>query len=50
LTDHQLRVLLIKRANKPAPDRWALPESVLKRDLDRNVDDAAVRALAIKCA
>jgi hypothetical protein len=50
LTDHQLRVLLIEQANKPAPDRWALSESVLKRDLGPNVDDPALRALAIKCA
>lgn len=48
LTDHQLRVLLIKRANNPTPGGWALPGSVLKADLDRNVDDTALRALASK--
>jgi 8-oxo-dGTP diphosphatase len=48
LTDHQLRVLLIKLANNPTPGGWALPGSVLKPDLDRNVDDTALRALASK--
>jgi 8-oxo-dGTP diphosphatase len=48
LADYQLRVLLIKRANNPTPGGWALPGSVLKPDLDRNVDDTALRALASK--
>ena len=48
LAEHQLRVLLIQRANDPAPGAWALPGTVLKPDLDRNVDDAALRALASK--
>jgi 8-oxo-dGTP diphosphatase len=48
LSDHELRVLLIKRANDPTPGGWALPGSVLKPDIDGNVDDTALRALASK--
>ena len=48
LAEHQLRVPLIKWANNPTPGGWALPGSVLKPDLDRNVDDTALRALASK--
>jgi len=48
LADYRLRVLLIRRANNPTPGGWALPGTVLKPDLDRNVDDAAFRALASK--
>jgi 8-oxo-dGTP diphosphatase len=48
LMDHQLRVLLIKRANNPTPGGWALPGSVLKPDIDRSVNDTALRALASK--
>jgi 8-oxo-dGTP diphosphatase len=48
LADYRLRVLLIRRANNPTPGGWALPGTVLKPDLDRNVDDAALRALASK--
>lgn len=48
LIDHQLRVLLIKRANEPTPGGWALPGAVLKPDLDESVDDTALRALASK--
>jgi 8-oxo-dGTP diphosphatase len=48
LADYRLRVLLIRRANNPTPGGWALPGSVLKPDLDRNVDDTALRALASK--
>ena len=48
LTDYRLRVLLIRRANDPTPGGWALPGTVLKPDVDRNVDDAALRALASK--
>ena len=48
LADHRLRVLLIQRANQPTPGGWALPGSVLKPDVDRNVDDTALRALASK--
>jgi 8-oxo-dGTP diphosphatase len=48
LVEHELRVLLIKRANLPTPGEWALPGAVLKPDLDRSVDDTALRALASK--
>ena len=48
LVEHQLRVLLIKRANDPMPGGWALPGTVLKPDIDRSVDDAALRTLAAK--
>ena len=48
LTDYRLRVLLIRRANDPTPGGWALPGTVLKPNVDRNVDDAALRALASK--
>ena len=48
LADYRLRVLLIRRANNPAPGGWALPGTVLKPDVDRNVDAAALRALASK--
>jgi 8-oxo-dGTP diphosphatase len=48
LADYRLRVLLIQRANNPTPGGWALPGSVLKPDVDRNVDDTALRALASK--
>lgn len=48
LQDHQLRVLLIRRANMPTPGGWALPGSILRPDLDRSTDDTAARALATK--
>jgi len=48
LADYRLRVLLIRRANDPTPGGWALPGTVLKPNVDRNVDDAALRALASK--
>lgn len=48
LQDHRLRVLLIRRANLPTPGGWALPGSILKPDVDRSVDDTALRALATK--
>lgn len=48
LADQALRVLLIRRANDPTPGGWALPGTVLKPDIDRTVDDAALRAVASK--
>jgi 8-oxo-dGTP diphosphatase len=48
LAEHRLRVLLIKRANNPTPGAWALPGSILKPGVDRDVDDTALRALASK--
>ena len=48
LIEHELRVLLIKRANEPTPGGWALPGAVLKPDIDHSIDDTAVRALASK--
>jgi 8-oxo-dGTP diphosphatase len=46
--DMRLRVLLIKRANVPAPGGWALPGGILKPDEDRSLDAAARRVLISK--
>jgi 8-oxo-dGTP diphosphatase len=43
-----LRVLLIQRANKPDPGGWALPGGLLNPEIDRNLDDTALRVLATK--
>jgi 8-oxo-dGTP diphosphatase len=48
LIDAQLRVLLIQRANNPEPGGWALPGGLIKPDIDRSLEDAALRTLAIK--
>jgi 8-oxo-dGTP diphosphatase len=48
LLDSHLRVLLIRRANKPVPGGWALPGGVLEPDIDRTLEDTALRMLAEK--
>jgi 8-oxo-dGTP diphosphatase len=44
----QLRVLVVKRDNTPAPDTWALPGGLLMPDLDASLDDTAKRVLSSK--
>jgi 8-oxo-dGTP diphosphatase len=48
MLDLQLRVLLIQRANDPAPGLWALPGGILKPDQDASLDAAARRVLSAK--
>lgn len=48
LADAQLRVLLIQRANNPAPKGWALPGGMLNPEIDNSLDDTALRILASK--
>lgn len=48
LMDAQLRVLLIQRANNPAPKGWALPGGLLNPEIDNSLDDTALRILASK--
>lgn len=48
LVDSELRVLLIQRANNPAPKGWALPGGMLKPDIDNSLDHTALRILASK--
>lgn len=48
LVDSELRVLLIQRANNPAPKGWALPGGMLKPEIDNSLDDTALRILASK--
>ena len=48
LVDGQLRVLVVKRDNIPAPDTWALPGGLLMPDVDGSLDDTARRVLGSK--
>lgn len=48
VVDWQLRVLLVRRENDPAPDAWALPGGVLRPDLDDSLADTARRVLRSK--
>lgn len=48
MLDRQLRVLLIKRDNDPAPGDWALPGGILKPGQDISLDAAARRVLKAK--
>ncbi len=48
LVDWELRVLLVKRENDPAPDKWALPGGILRPDLDSSLDETAMRVLISK--
>lgn len=41
-----LKVLLIRRSN--APTGWALPGGLLNPEIDRSIDDTAIRVLATK--
>lgn len=46
--ESRLRVLLIQRANNPAPKGWALPGGLLNPEVDQSLDDTALRVLANK--
>lgn len=48
IDDDRLRVLLVRRANKPEYGRWALPGGVLKPRLDDSLEDTARRVLREK--
>lgn len=48
LIDMQLRVLLIRRANRPDPGGWALPGGIIKPEIDHSLEDAALRMLTAK--
>ena len=43
---NKLSVLLVKRANEPFKDRWAIPGGFIR--LSENLDDAALRILKEK--
>ena len=46
--ESRLRVLLIQRANNPAPKGWALPGGILNPEIDQSLDDTALRVLSNK--
>lgn len=48
LVEEQLRVLIVRRENDPAPGEWALPGGILKPDIDASLDDTAKRVLRSK--
>lgn len=48
LVGRQLRTLIVRRENDPAPRSWALPGGVLRPDTDGSVDDTARRVLRSK--
>lgn len=48
LVSSQLRVLIVKRDNSPAPDAWALPGGLLMPALDGSLEDTARRVLRSK--
>ena len=48
MDDKGLRVLLVKRAEEPHSQRWALPGGMLKPDLDTSLEAAAQRILRDK--
>lgn len=48
VVDWELRVLIVKRQNDPAPDTWALPGGVLQPDLDDSLEGTAMRILHSK--
>jgi len=50
VVDGGLRVLIVRRENDPAPDKWALPGGILKPDVDKCLDDTAMRVLSSKVA
>jgi 8-oxo-dGTP diphosphatase len=43
LMEHELQVLLIKRAELPQRGAWALPGGALRIDIEKTLDDAAKR-------
>lgn len=48
LIDLQLRVLLIRRANRPDPGGWALPGGLIDPAIDASLEAAAIRMLEAK--
>lgn len=48
LIDWQLRVLLIRRANRPDPGGWALPGGLIDPAIDASLEAAALRMLEDK--
>ena len=48
LVDGELRILIVRRENDPAPGAWALPGGILKPDVDNSLDEAAMRVLSSK--
>ena len=48
LVEGEMRVLVVKRDNTPAPDTWALPGGLLMPELDGSLDDTARRVLSSK--
>ena len=48
VVDWELRVLIVKRQNDPAPDTWALPGGVLQPDLDDSLEGTAMRIMHSK--
>ena len=48
VTGNDLRVLLVKRGNDPAPGAWALPGGILKPGEDASLDHTARRVLVTK--
>ncbi len=46
--DRQLKVLMVQRQEAPAAGQWALPGGILRPDIDRNLDDTAMRVLRTK--
>ncbi|HEX7371119.1 MAG TPA: NUDIX domain-containing protein [Rhodanobacteraceae bacterium] len=48
LIDLELRVLLIRRANKPDPGGWALPGGIIDPEVDASLEAAALRMLEAK--
>lgn len=50
VVEDSLKVLLVKRANEPEVQRWALPGGILKPHLDASLEATARRVLADKVA
>jgi ADP-ribose pyrophosphatase YjhB (NUDIX family) len=48
VVEAQLRVLIVRRENDPAPNAWALPGGLLQPDIDASLEDAAKRVLSNK--
>ena len=48
LVDEQLRALIVRRENDPAPGEWALPGGLLMPDIDDSLNDTASRVLRSK--
>jgi ADP-ribose pyrophosphatase YjhB (NUDIX family) len=48
IVEAQLRVLIVRRENDPAPNVWALPGGLLQPDIDASLEDAAKSVLSTK--